>query len=206
MTTDTEIVNVALRRIGAARISSLDNDSAKEAVAARDLYHEARRDLLSLHTWNFAIKRRSISASATSPTFGWTYAYEIPEDFIRLISVHPTNDDRTKIEYRLEFQSSLDRIILCDAESPIYIRYIWDLQDPNLMTPTFRDALSLRLARDLAMALSKSAAAADLASRELARVLSRAKSIDGIEDWPEKMDDGSWIKSRFQNTSEREYE
>lgn len=201
MATKTDIVNIALRRIGAERISNLDTDASKAAVAARDLYDEARKDLLNLHNWNFAVKRTSIAKSATAPAFGWDNAYPLPEDHIRLISVHPTDDDLATVEYRLEYQSSDDRVIVSDATSPIYIKYIFDMEDVNLMSAAFRDGLALRLARDLAAALSKSSAAAQLADAAYAKALSRAKSIDGVEDYPDRMADGSWLTARTPDPS-----
>lgn len=195
MATPTDIVNVALRRIGANRISSLENDAHKEAVVARDLYHDARRDVLNTHHWNFAIKRAALTVSATAPAFGWDYAFPLPTDFIRLISAHPTDNDDAQMAYKLEYQSSDDRVLLTDS-STVYIKYIWDLEDANLFSAVFRDALAFRLARDFAGALSKSSAAAELADVGYRKALSRAKSIDGIEDWPERMAEGNWVNAR----------
>lgn len=196
MATATDIVNIALRRVGANRISDLGNDTNKEAVVARDIYDEARRDLLYTHNWNFAIKRDQLTASATEPEFGWDYAYIIPDDFVRLISVHPHDDDEASVPYRLEFQEGDDRVLLCNSNA-VYIRYIHDVQDPNVMSPGFRDTLAWQLAREFAAALSKSSSAAELADNEYRRALSRAKSVDGVEDYPEKMAEGSWLNDRF---------
>lgn len=200
MATATDIVNIALRRIGANRISSLENDTTKEAIAARDLYDEARRDLLNLHNWNFAIVRVALTASATEPAFGWDYAYILPEKFVRLISVHPHDDDEATVPYRLEFQSSDDRVVLCNSNQ-VYIRYVIDLDDANVFSASFRDVLAWRMARDLASALSKSTSAAEMADRAYKRELSRAKSIDGVEDYPERMASGDWLTDRFPDSS-----
>lgn len=196
MATKTDIVNIALRRIGANKITDIDRDTTKEAVAARDLYEEARKELLNLHTWNFATKRDQLEASATPPAYGWDYAYIIPDDLIRVVSVHPHDDDDASVPYKLEFQQGDDRVLLCDSNQ-VYLRYIFDQEDVNLMSPTFRDTLAWRMARDLAAALSKSTASAELADRAFRRQLTAAKAIDGQEDWPEKMADGDWLTSRF---------
>lgn len=199
MATETDIVNIALRRIGAERISSLRNDSSKAAISARDLYDEARKDLLNLHNWNFATKRVQLEAAETEPVFGWDHAFALPEDMLRLVSVHPSDDDRTMVEYRLEFQEGDDRVLVTDANQ-VYVKYIFDLEDANIMTAVFRETLAMRLARDLAGALSKSSAAAELADASYRRSLARAKSIDGIEDFPDKMAEGSWITGRDPNS------
>lgn len=200
MATATDVVNIALRRIGADRISDLRTDTTKEARAARDLYDEARRDLLNLHNWNFAIVRDQLTASATEPEFGWDYAYILPTDFIRMVSVHPHDDDFATVEYRLEFQSSDDRVLLCNSNQ-VYIRYVFDLEDANVMSAAFRDTLAWRLARDFGAALSKSTSAAEYAGQQYQRTLARAKAIDGVEDFPETMAEGSWLTSRSPDTS-----
>lgn len=200
MATTTDLVNIALRRIGAARINSFENDRTKEAVVARDVYQEARKDCLNLHTWNFANKRAQLTASATVPTFGWDYAYPLPEDFIRMVSVHPHNDDEATVEYRLEFQSSDDRVLVSNSNT-IYIRYIFDLQDVNVFSAAFRDVLAFRLSREFAAALGKTAALAELNDNAFRRKVAHAKAIDGVEDFPEKMAKGSWITDRYPDTS-----
>ena len=200
MSTSTDLVNIALRRIGGARISKLESDTTKDAVVARDIYDEARKDCLNLHTWNFAIKRVLLTVSATAPVFGWDYAYPLPDDFIRMVSVHPFNDDDATTPYRLEFQSSDDRVLLTDTNTP-YIRYVFDLQDVNVMSAAFRDVLAFRLSREFAAALGKTAALAELSDRNYRRKISQAKAIDGVEDWQEKMSDGSWITERWPDNS-----
>lgn len=200
MATPTDIVNIALRRIGANRISSLDNDSSKEAVAARDLFDEARRDTLSLCGWNGATKRTTLTASATSPTFGWDYAYILPYDYLRIMSVHPTDSDAAQVPYKLEFQSGDDRVILCNSTS-VYLIYVFDQEDTTVMGAGFRDALAWRMARDLAGALSKSSAAAEMAEKMHRYILARVKGNDAMEDWPQQMAEGSWLTARYPDST-----
>lgn len=196
MATATDVVNIGLRRIGSTRISNLLNDNSNEARIARDIYDEARRDLLSQHTWNFAIKRDQLTVSATTPEFGWDYAYPLPDDFLRVISVTQTDTDEAIVPYKLEFQSGDDRVILTNSNQ-LYLRYVFDCDDVSIYTAPFRDALSWRLARDFAAALSKSSASAELAEKMFIRTLNKAKALDGVEDWPEKMSEGDWVAARF---------
>lgn len=195
MTTATDIVNVALRRIGSTRISNLGTDNSNEGRVARDLYDEARRDLLSQHTWNFAIKRDQLTVSVREPEFGWDYAYPLPDDFLRVINVTQSDTDASVVPYKLEFQEGDDRVILTNSNQ-VYLRYVFDCDDVSIFTAPFRDALSWRLARDFAAALSKSTSAAELAQVMAQRTLNKAKSLDGVEDWPEKMGEGDWAAVR----------
>ena len=88
----TDIVNKSLRMIGATRITSL-TDGSTNANAANDIYTEVRDELLRSHPWNFATKRAKLAQSATTPTFEFDYAYPLPSDWIRTVSVHD-NDPR----------------------------------------------------------------------------------------------------------------
>lgn len=201
MATPTDIVNLGLRRIGADRIGDLSSDTSKSARVARDVYDEARRELLASHNWNFATKRKHLQSTVSAdvsdtPTFGWDFAYVLPEDFLRMVSVHPSDSDDASIEYRLEYQEGGDRVLLCNA-TEVYIRYVHDLEDTVVMSASFRDALAWRLAREFAAALSKSEAAAAGADSSFRRALSRAKAIEGIEDFPDRMAEGDWVSSRF---------
>lgn len=201
MSTPTDLCNIALRRIGAAPISgNYLTASGKEAAVARTFYDEARRDCLNLHHWNFAIKRASLTASATSPTFGWDYAYPLPADFIRLVSLHPYDDDMATVDYRLEFQSGDDRVIVTNTNTA-YIRYVFDLQDVNVYSAAFRDVLSFRLARDFAGGLNKPIAEKQLTDAAFRKKLSRAKAIDGLSDYPESLAEGDWVTDRWPEDS-----
>lgn len=192
--TPTNIVNIALRRCGANRIGSLESDSSKEAIVARDLYQEARRDMLNSHTWNWAIKRVELD-EADTPAFGWDYAFALPDDFIRVISVHPYDDESSIIPYKLEFQDDADRVLVTNVDQ-VYLRYVADIEDPTVMSAAFRDTLAWRLTRDFANALAKSSAASTEADRQYQRQLMRAKFIDSTEDYPEDFATGSWLASR----------
>lgn len=200
MADKTGIINVSLRRIGESRINNLDTDTGKEARAARDLYEEARDDLLRSHPWNFAVKRKKLAQLATTPVFGWEYGYGLPADWIRTISVHPYDGyDDTNVEYRMETQDisgTPTRVLLSDSNQ-IYLRYVARITDVALMTADFREALSMRLARDLSVALEKSSSVYELMDKQFRRALSNAQSVDGMEDHPETFREGSWVTDRF---------
>jgi hypothetical protein len=195
----TGIINVALRRIGESRIVNLDSDTSKEARAARDLYEEARDDLLRSHPWNFALKRKKLAQLATSPVFGWEYGYGLPADWIRTVSVYPFDGyDSTNCEYRMETQDisgTPTRVLLANSNQ-IYMRYVAQIANVALMAPDFREALAMRLARDLSVAMQKSSSVYEMMDKQYRRALSNAQSVDGMEDHPESFREGSWVTSR----------
>lgn len=196
--TPTSICNIALRRIGAKRIGDFAQEESLEAEVCRDLYDPARRLALSLHYWNGA-KRTAQLVEATSdgitPDF-YTFAYTIPTDFIRLISLHPSNDLLSSVPYDFIKAGSKPVIIACDSNEA-WLQYVFDNTDMNSLSPGFHDMLAFVMCRDLAQALGKSAAAFEVGSKEYKRALSNAKSVDGMQNFPERLAQGSWIKSRF---------
>jgi hypothetical protein len=69
MASETSICNSALTRIGAARITSLTDDS-KQARACTASYALMRDEVLRSHPWNSAISRASVASLADAPAFG----------------------------------------------------------------------------------------------------------------------------------------
>src|SRR3546814_17391527 len=78
----TGICNSALAKIGAARVSALDEGS-KNASLCAELYEKCRDDLLRAHSWNFAMARTKLAQDAEAPAFGPRHAYALPADWAR---------------------------------------------------------------------------------------------------------------------------
>ena len=199
--TSTSICNIALARIGAKEITSLENDQSREASLCRRLFHPARRTVLAAHHWNGALRTAQLTADSdiiSATVSQWDYGYPVPDDFIRLVSVHPSNDRNTTCEYFLQNanHADADLVILADSNQ-LFINYIFDNIDIPTMSQGFRDVLNFVLSRDLCMALGKSASKFDLSAREYRRALTVAKSIDGMEDYPSRLAEGSWVRSRY---------
>jgi len=192
----TDIVNKSLRLIGASRITSL-TDGSTNANAANDIYEETRDDLLRSHPWNFATKRAQLAQSATTPTFEFDYAYPLPSDWIRTVSVHDNDAAYGTIFYREELNGT-QRAILANSSS-VYLRYVYRASDPNHMAADFRAALASALARDLSLILASSNTIYDSMSVRAARDLSRARSTDALGSTPELRPRGSWAISRGGN-------
>lgn len=189
MASDIEICNSALRKVGSSVIQSFTSGSP-ESNAANDLYDVHRLKVLRSHHWNFATKRAKLARLAAAPEFGFTYKYQLPSDFIRVVSFHPDDQGFSNIEYKIESDD-----LHTEAEDA-YLRYIADIFDPNLMSPDFREALSLSLAVDFAITIADSNTLHETLRDEYQRLLLHTKSTDSIEDYPEQEPAGSWISSR----------
>lgn len=189
----TDVINVALQRIGATPIVAL-NDGTPSANAADDVYEAIRDDLLRCHPWNFATKRKKLAQSATAPVFEFDYAYPLPSDWLRTISVHNNDAGYGTFLYRME-EVNNQRAIVTSSDS-VWIRYVYQVTDPNKMSSDFREALSFSIARDLAIPLANSNTLFQLMSDKAERTLSRARSADAMGGFPELRPKGSWASSR----------
>lgn len=85
MTTDVQICNMALARIGHApdKITSLAGTDTTSVLF--NLFFSVTRDeLLTLHDWNFATKRAALAPNTTEPIFEFLYTYDLPSDYLRI--------------------------------------------------------------------------------------------------------------------------
>lgn len=85
-----QICNAALRKLGAERISSL-NEINKRAKLCKGAYDDLRREVLRAHPWNFAIAREELPRQAASPEYQFDYQFQLPANCIRVLG---TNEDR----------------------------------------------------------------------------------------------------------------
>ena len=96
----TSIANLALTGLGADSIISLSEDSqnARRINAVWDLI---RDEVLRSHTWHFAKERREFTLLADAPAFGYSSAFQIPGDVIRILET----------EYDYEWKIEGDQVI-----------------------------------------------------------------------------------------------
>ena len=85
--------------------------------------------------------------------------------------------------------------ILSRANS-LFIRYVRQVTDVNVMPPQFKQVLILRLAKIFAISVAKSNQLYQAIEEELKSGIRAAKSSDAMEDYPEKLQEGSWANSR----------
>jgi len=189
----TDIVNVALRKIGAKAITSL-GDGSDNANIADDLYTEVRDDLLASNPWNFATKRVKLAQVATTPISEFDYAYALPSDWIRTVSVHDNDAGHGTVLYRSEFLDS--QRVLVASSNQLYLRYIYRVTDPNLMSSNFRKAFEAELAKELCIPITESNTLFEQLDKGAKRALNKARSTDAMGSFPELRPRGSWASAR----------
>jgi hypothetical protein len=97
------------------------------------------------HWWRFARSRVELSQNTTDPDFEWAYAYDLPNDFLRMW-LKPYEDNNTGHD-NTRYTYSMEGTQLLSDETTMKIRYIKRVTDVPTFDPLFVEVLVLQLAR-----------------------------------------------------------
>lgn len=194
MSSKLDMVNEALILLGEMPINDINGTDAK-AVKARVLWDLTRDELLRMHEWNFATRRVQLQLDATTPTHGFDYAYPLPADCLRVLSVTEGEDevqdaDTARLLYRVEYGE-----VLTSVEGP-YLRYVSRVEEPGRFDPGFAGCMASRLSLKLGLALTKSPQIVQAAAQLAQQRLYEARSVDNREGGIITLKRHSWEDSR----------
>lgn len=142
---DIALCNQALLQMGGKRITDFD-DSSVEARDCNTFYPFVRDQVLEAFPWRFAKKRATLKMSSITPAFGYSYAFNLPADCLRPLSIDYDAGDEPNWERE-------GTVILTDEEE-VNLHYIARV-DSSRFSPSFIRAASLLLASRLAMSVGK---------------------------------------------------
>lgn len=137
MTGMVEIINIALGRLGESPIQSIEEGSVA-ANMAKIMYDPARRAALRDYNWNFAMRTERLAMLAVEAV-DFRHAFSLPPDCLRAV----------RLSGNLPFVIR-GSVLYADADDCI-LEYVADVSDPTLFDSDFVEALSFKLASDLAM-------------------------------------------------------
>jgi hypothetical protein len=189
MASQTDICNIALQKLGAGKIVSISEDS-RIARSCLTAYTHCLEKELRTHPWRFAIQRASLAEDATPPDWGKAASYELPTDFLRLLSPYP-EDNINDLDYEIE-----GRKIYSDEGSPLYIRYIARTTDPNLMDAAFRDVLACSMADQMCEELTQSNSKKASIAADKALAIKEARRANAIESISSVPPEDEWVTVR----------
>ena len=184
---NVSIANRALQKLGAKRISSLDQDhpNARSMNAA----FERVRDMeLRCYDWSFAIKRASIAEDGDEPTWGDWNQYSLPNNFIRLIR---DDESGSAVDWKIE-----GLYILSADASPLEIRYIARIEDPNMFDSLFVEAFAGRLALECAKEITDSNSDKDSIKKDYQDDIAEARRVGAIEKGSQEFPEDEWLAAR----------
>lgn len=174
--TPTDVVNLALVRIGfKGRIGNL-YDGSMASKKALDLYSQTRDELLRQDDWDFAERNVAMTLLKQAPPGGyfpptvwtpaypsppWFFEYAYPVDCIKVRSVKPVplfviDFDPQPRAFSVENDPALAppaKVILCNIPSAI-LTYTGQITDPTSWEADFVEVLASALGRRLAPVLT----------------------------------------------------
>jgi len=193
MASVVEICNGSLNQLGATTILSLTEDS-KNARLCNQRYSQVRDAVFRSHPWNCLQKRVELAADTDAPAWGFSFAYTLPADCLRLLRILDYDSN-----YKVE-----GRKILSNTSS-MKILYIGRVTDPNEYDESLRETLSAALGADIAFAVTSNNQTATNMYNLFQDKLKDARFVDSTEGqnvdqdlgMSDQIDAGTFINSRF---------
>lgn len=190
MTSDVQIANRALQKLGAGRISSLSQNhpNARSMNAA---FVRVRQRALREHPWNFAIKRASVAKDGSETLYEGLNKYRKPNDFLRLL-----RDDESAVaqQVRHDWQIEGDFIVSADA-APLKFRYIADITDPQKYDPLFDEYFATVLALETVDEITGSNTKKRALKDDLLDLRREARRVNGMENDANEPAEDAWVSS-----------
>jgi len=187
------VANLALRKLGSARISSFDENTPESRVI-RDVYDSILEEVLCQGQWTFAQKRAALTQTTdTVPvtTDGVSIVYAMPNDCLK-VNYYSPSSAIVKLEY---FQS---RVVILSNVSDLKIFYTFRNIDPNTYFPNFITALATRLASEIGFNLTQATKKAALLLEEYTKIrLPNALSTDAQQGTGQEAIQDEWENARL---------
>ena len=149
MVTESDIMNLALTRLGQSIILDVELSELQNAKVVRTHYPAARDHCLRLGDWSFATKRQVLSPAQQAPAFGYEYKYELPHDYIGEQFISDTNGN--EVDYEIEG----GRTLLCNSNG-IRLTYTYREENTTNFSPEFITLLKIYLAKEIAYPITLS--------------------------------------------------
>lgn len=188
MASEVDICNIALRRIGAERITSLA-EQTKRAKLCNDAYAIVRDAMLRSHPWNFATFRVELAKTATTPEFGYSSEFQLPNDYLRIMII----EDGDLIDY--DFRIEQDKLLI--DENALKIEYISKITNTGLFDPNFVTALGLAIAEELSYAMVQSNSLKEQIREDARIALASARLIDAQSNGVRQLITNEWTQERL---------
>lgn len=195
MATKLQLFNTALRLIGERSLASL-TEAREPRYVLDEIYTPALYYCLEQGLWNFA--KRTIEANdvpSVTPTFGFTYAFTKPDDWIRtvMMSGSPTFDPPLN-DYEDEQEYWYANI------TPIYCSYVSNDDEYGFdlakWPMTFTRFVEAHLAAEICERLTQNASKHDMLRKMERARLSDARSKDAMNEPARFTPMGRWARSR----------
>jgi hypothetical protein len=189
------LYNSALLVLGERKLASLA-EAREPRRALDDAYDDAVAYCLEAGFWNFSMRAIQADSSASvTPTFGYTYAFTKPSDFVRLYSYGSTET----FDPPLLTVTDEPNYWFANVD-PLYVKYVSNDtaygMDLSIWSESFSEYVSLRLAVKTCKRITGAFPNDDLKKDEK-RALAIARSKDAMDEPVGFPPRGTWVTSRL---------
>jgi len=226
MTTDVDIVNLAISEIGKGPLITALDQSSPAAIQASLQYNPMRQQLLRAAPWGFARKtivmdQIGLLVDGTAP-YPWQAKYTYPEDCLKMRYVLPPPFPTTDVDpdvsstvlapwcmpsrsFRYivaydETEGDNDTIVTSKVVLSnligAYGVYTADVEDPGLFDPLFQNALVMALANKFVMPLTGNVGLKQGYAKLANEAVMEARATDGNESIPSTDHSVDWMVAR----------
>lgn len=146
-TTDSNVLlcNRALTRLGVDQITAL-SDETRQARLLNSAFAFLRDDVNAAAPWGFSMKQVELTQDATAPTFGASYRYALPSDYLGFL--------RTQAELQgLEEPYRVFGDYIITNSGTVKIEYCAQITDLNQWTSLAKEALIERIMAEVGPSL-----------------------------------------------------
>lgn len=186
-TSAIQICSNALLLLGQGSINTFDEDATG---LCSNLWPTVRQATLRMGTWSCARKRVNLAPLITAPAFDWAYAFLLPSDLVRVVSVGNRPD---AFEYEIE-----NGQILSD-EPAIALRYVYDNENIPSWDAILTEAMTLHMAALMAYPITRSKSVQESMVGLLDGVLKLARGVNSQEAPIDRIGDRPLRDSRGRN-------
>jgi len=184
-----DICNLALDDLKQAPVNSITTPKTTTEYVCQRHYDAVRRECLFAHPWKFAITRILLTPNtSTKPPFGYAYAYDLPTDYIRLVTVGDDYIGDLRTEYEIESNQLLAVAgdLTFDGTTK-YVRYMRDVVDVTKFSPGFVTYLRLKLAIRMSNKFSITQAIKQTLKDDFKDAETEARAVNGQERKPKRI-------------------
>ena len=195
--TDIEICNLALNELGDR--GSVENIAVPKKPVERIFarwYHVIRQMALKEQMPNFALARRLVAQDLNkTPDFGYSYAYEYPQDCVRFLGIGEQAEKENN--YSIENNAILTDLDYVDDGLPI--RFIIDETDVTKFSSEFVLVISKMLAYATCYEITQDDQKKLIIEKDLKILKVSASALSGMENRPIRINNSKFSKSRRSN-------
>ncbi len=197
-----DIINMALRKVGAKQVAS-ESDTSQALQLALSSYDFSKDEVLRDYSWSFATVYKILALSNESPEFGYDYAYHLPPDCIQILDLRADGNLEMKQEY---FSIVGDKVYANTNQA--HVRYISNAMLVSTYPSDFCAALALKIASDISLLTSQNASLPQALMQEYEFILHRAKTNDAKSNNAielNKFANSTLLQARFRGKNDARY-